>query len=228
MNPLDIESRQPRPTALLRPTLVACEECDWLHRRVNFPEGYQAHCERCDAPLGKALPASLDLSIAFALSGLVMLFVAHLHPVFGIGVQGQTHSSSLWQAAMTLYDEDAWFLSVLVIATTLVFPAAELGAICYLLIPLRSDKMAPGFAKVLRVMQVVKPWVMVEVFMLGVLIAVAKLSGLADILPGIGLWSFAAVMLLMACTAASFDYHSLWHHAEVKRSAEKLKSPETY
>lgn len=216
MNSSDVAPIASKSTAVLRPGLVACGDCDWLHRRVNFPEGYQAHCERCDAPLGKALPESWDFTAALALSSLIMLVIAHLNPVFGIAVQGQAHSSSLWQAAITLYDEDAWFLSVLVIATTLVFPAAELSGICYLLLPLREDKVAPGFAKILQVMQVIKPWVMVEVFMLGVLIAVAKLSGLADILPGIGLWSFVAAMLLMACAAASFDRHSLWLYLDRK------------
>ena len=211
-----IAPRSVAPLVKIRTDLIACAQCDWLHACADLPAGYQAHCERCEALLGKAPPPSYDLTLALALTGLLMLLIAHLNPVFGIEVQGHSQSASLWQAAMTLYREDAWFLSLLVITTTLVFPTIELCAICYLLLPLRVDQTAPGFSQVLRTLQSVKPWVMVEVFMLGVLIAVVKLAGLADILTGAGLWSFAAVMLLMACTAASFDHNGLWHHAAIQ------------
>ena len=200
--------------AVIHSEWVACEQCDWLHTRADLPAGHQAHCQRCDAPLGKAQPASFDLTLALALSGLVMLVIAHMNPVFGIDMQGHVQSSSLWAAAVTLYDEDAWLLSFLVIMTTLVFPATELLAICYVLLPLREGHIPAGFAQVLRVMQAVRPWVMVEVFMLGVLVALVKLAGLAEILPGAGLGSFAAVMLLLACVTANLDHHSLWLAAE--------------
>lgn len=199
--------------ALIHPELVACEQCDWLHTRVDLPLGYQAYCQRCDALLGKAQPESFDFTLALALSGLVMLVIAHVNPVFGIDMQGHMQSSSLWAAAVTLYHEDAWLLSFLVVMTTLVLPATELLAICYVLLPLREGHKPPGFAHVLRLMQAVRPWVMMEVFMLGVLVALVKLAGLAEILPGVGLWSFAAVMLL-ACVTASLDHHSLWQAVE--------------
>ena len=50
----------------------------------------------------------------------------------------------------------------------------------------------------LRVLRAVQPWGMVEVFMLGVLVSLVKLAHLASVVPGIALWSFAALMLLFA------------------------------
>jgi paraquat-inducible protein A len=200
--------------------LTACAQCDWLHTRTDLPAGHQAHCQRCDAPLGKAAPASFDLTLALVLSGLVMLVIAHLNPVFGIDMQGHVQSSSLWEAAITLYHEDAWLLSFLVLMTTLVFPAAELLAMGYVLLALREGHKPAGFAQVLRVMNLVRPWVMVEVFMLGVLIALVKLAGLAEILPGVGLGAFAAVMLLLACVTASLDHHNLWQAVDAIQPSE--------
>ncbi|MDE2160689.1 MAG: paraquat-inducible protein A, partial [Burkholderiales bacterium] len=129
--------------------------------------------------------------------------IAHLNPVFGIEVQGQVRSTSLWGAAVILYRDGAGFLSALVLATTLLFPALQLLAICDALLARRAGRSAP--APLLRLLQAVEPWVMVEVFMLGVFIAIVKLSSLAGVLPGAGLVAFAAAMLLMAATSASFD-----------------------
>jgi paraquat-inducible protein A len=193
------------------PELAACEQCDLLLERAALGSGDRAHCTRCGALLGRAAPVSFEFTLAFALAGLVMLVIAHMNAIVGIEIQGRVQSASLWAAAMTLYDDGAWQMSVLVVLTTLVFPAMELLAICYLLLPLRDGHVPPGFAQVLRVMQSVRPWVMVEVFMLGVLVAVVKLAGIAAIVPGAGLWSFSALMLLLAAAAGSFDHHSLWH-----------------
>jgi paraquat-inducible protein A len=198
------------PIAVIRHDLIVCAQCDLLHRRTELTLGSHAHCLRCHAPLCAATPPSFDTPLALALSGLVMLVVAHVNPVFGIDLQGHTQSASLWEAAVTLYAQGAWLLSLLVLLTTLVFPAVQLLAMCYLLLPLRKGRIAPGFAHTVRTLRAVKPWVMVEVFMLGVCVAVVKLASLADIMPSAGLWSFATLMLLLAATTASLDHHSLW------------------
>ncbi len=85
-----------------------------------------------------------------------------------------------------------------------------MGAVAYVLLPLRSGQQARGSDVVLRAMQAVRPWVMVEVFMLGVLVAFVKLNGLASVIPGPGLWAFGAVMILAAAMASAFDHEHVW------------------
>ncbi|MDE2370901.1 MAG: paraquat-inducible protein A [Burkholderiales bacterium] len=184
---------------------IACGECDLLLRGAALAPGTRARCPRCGALLARAPASGVDRPLALALASLVTLAVAHLNPVFGIEVQGQILSTSLWGAAAILYREGAWFLSALVLATTLLFPALQLLAICDALLARRAGHNAS--TRLLRLLHAVEPWVMVEVFMLGVLIAVVKLSSLAGVLPGAGLVAFAAAMLLMAATSASFDAH---------------------
>ena len=58
---------------------------------------------------------------------------------------------------------------------------------------------------------------MVEVFLLGVLVSVVKLENLASVVPGIALWSFGALMFLMAALAAVFDPRGLWARREAAR-----------
>jgi paraquat-inducible protein A len=211
------------PVATLHDDLLACPECDALHRRSSAdeasladnggaltPSGRHFECRRCGTPLGLARHASFDLPIALALTGLATLAIAHLNPMLSIEIQGQVRTSTLWQAAWTLYDEGAWFMCGLVLFTTLFNPLVELGAVCYVLLPLRSGQLAPGFDIVLRAMQAVRPWVMVEVFMLGVLVAFGKLASLATVVPGVGLYAFGATMLLIAAMASAFDHEHVW------------------
>jgi len=209
------------PLATLRDDLIACEECDALHRRSSVdgvgeettelvPSGRHYECRRCGATLGLARHASFDLPLSLAMGGLVMLVVAHTNTILTIDIQGQARSTTLWQAAWTLYEEGAWFMCGLVLFTTLLNPLVEMGAVCYVLLPLRVGQQAPGYDVVLRAMQAVRPWVMVEVFMLGVMVAFVKLNGLASVVTGPGLWAFGAVMVLSAAMASAFDHEHVW------------------
>jgi paraquat-inducible protein A len=217
-----VDALAPRiPVATLRDDLIACEECDALHRRSAvdgvgedtddaMPSGRHYECRRCGATLGLVRHSSFDLPLALALAGLVALVIAHTNDILTIDIQGQVRTSTLWEAAWTLYDEGAWFMSGLVLFTTFLNPLIEMGAVFYVLMPLRSGQLPPGYDVVLRAMQAVTPWVMVEVFMLGVTVAFVKLNGLASVVPGPGLWAFGAVMILAAAMASAFDHEHVW------------------
>ena len=232
-----VDELAPRlPLATLRDDLIACAECDALHRRSAVdgvgedseelaPSGRHYECRRCGATLGLTRHASFDLPLSLAMGGLLMLLIAHMNPILAIEIQGQVRSTTLWQAAWTLYDEGAWFMCGLVLFTTLLNPLIEMSAICYVLLPLRGGRRAPAFEVVLRAMQAVRPWVMVEVFMLGVMVAFVKLNGLASVVPGPGLWAFGAVMILAAAVSMTFDQEHVWASAAAlgKRSQRMFR-----
>ena len=228
-----VDALAPRiPVATMHDDLLACPECDALHQRSSAdeesleapgtalaPSGRHFECRRCGTPLGLMRHGAFDLPLSLALTGLVALAVAHLNPILSIDLQGQVRTTTLWEAAWTLYDEGYWFLCGTVLFTTLLNPLIQTAAVVYVLLPLRSGEPAPGYDIVLRAMQAVRPWVMVEVFMLGVLVAFTKLSSLATVIPGVGLWAFGAAMLLLAGMASAFDHEHVWASTAVARKA---------
>ena len=65
---------------------------------------------------------------------------------------------------------------------------------------------------------------MVEVFILGVLVSLVKLSHLADVLLGPAIWCFGGLMLLLAALASLLDAHTLWQAWEgAERFARALE-----
>ena len=84
----------------------------------------------------------------------------------------------------------------------------------YILLPIKLKRRPWKMVPVLSVLQAIKPWGMMEVFMLGILVSVVKLVKMATVIPGLSLYAFFALILIMAAGTASFDTHALWEKTE--------------
>jgi len=198
-------------------SLIACHECDLLQREVPLPLGGVVRCGRCGAELYRGHPDSLNRTLALTAGAIVLFAIANAFPLVGLKLQGQVINTTLFHTVQTLWNQDMKSVGLLVFVTTMLMPALQLLAMTYLLLPLRLGRAPPGFALVFRMLQAVRPWGMVEVFMLGVLVSLVKLAHLAGLVPGIALWSFAALMFLMAAVGAVFDPRDLWARMSVAR-----------
>jgi len=197
--------------------LTACHECDLLQREAALPQGGVAHCGRCGAELYRSHPHSLERTLALTFSAIVLFVIANSFPIVGLQLNGQLIQTTLFNTVRTLWDEDMKSVAALVFLTTIAMPALQLSAVTYLVLPLRQGRVPAHFAQVFRVLQTVRPWGMVEVFMLGVLVSLVKLAHLAGVIAGVALWSFAALMLVMAGISAVFDARGLWARASALR-----------
>jgi len=187
--------------------LVACPECDALHRRRPLARGDKARCVRCGAVLYRNPRLRPDQMLPLVVGALVTFGIANFFPIVDLHVQGLHSSSTLFGSIRGLWGEERQMVAALVFATTLLFPLVDLSAMLALLLLSRFGRPAPLW----RFVQALRPWGMIEVFMLGILVAVVKLSHLAHVLPGVALWAFAALTVLLAIIL-SFDPRSLWDH----------------
>jgi len=198
--------------------LTVCLECDLLNRQVPLPQGGEARCSRCGSHLyRRSSPDANDRSLALALAACMLLVVANVFPIMGLEVQGVRSSTTLLDAVRSLWNDKAYGVAALVFLTTIIVPAAELIAIVWVLISLRRGARGQGAVPMLHFIERVKAWGMVEVFVLGVLVSLVKLTHIAIVEPGLALFSFGALMMLIAATAASFDADRAWTQLEELR-----------
>ncbi|WP_199175577.1 paraquat-inducible protein A [Telmatospirillum siberiense] len=189
--------------------LVACPECDALHRRRALRRGAKARCVRCGAVLYRHPHLHPDQLLPLVVCALLTYVIANVFPIVDLQIQGQTNSATLYGSILALWREGRELVAVLVFATTLLFPLVDLLAMLVLLLTFRRGRPATLW----RFVEGLRPWGMIEVFMLGMLVALVKLSHLAHVLPGVALWAFAALTLLMAAIL-TFDPRALWDDPE--------------
>ncbi|MDH4080276.1 MAG: paraquat-inducible protein A [Nitrospira sp.] len=190
--------------------LIACDECDLLQRPIALPAGGWALCRRCDGPLYRYAPGSLDRALAFSLGAVVLFLIGVTFPIMELELQGNVTSSSLYTAVQQLWNDGLYVFAVLIAATTMLLPALELTVMLSVLLALRMWRTSTWIPKLLRLLTLARPWSMVEIFFMGVLVALVKLAHMADIVIGVALWSLGGMMVLLVATSASFNLRHLW------------------
>jgi len=193
-----------------RAELLACPECDLLQSDSAVPRPRKALCARCGAVLYQRHPHGLERTVALTAAALVLFAIANSFPILSLELQGERTDATLAGAVVALWSQNMQLVAALVAFTAILMPLAELAALAWLLVPLRFGLRAPQFGAVFQALQFAQRWGMVEVFVLGALVSLVKLGHLANVEPGIALWSFAALMLVMAAIEANFDPRDLW------------------
>lgn len=189
---------------------IACHHCDLLQRDITLNPGCTASCRRCGAVLYRNATDSIDRTLAYTLAAGILFLVANIFPIFSIVMQGDRSAITLFGSVLSLWKQDMEIISLLVFTTTIVAPAVELAALTLLLLPLRLGHIPPGYTLIMRTLQFIEPWGMVEVFMLGVLVSLVKLTHNFRVIPGFALWAFGLLTLLLAAAAASFSARDVW------------------
>jgi paraquat-inducible protein A len=197
--------------------LVSCPECDLLQRQVPLVPGGTAYCARCGALLYRNPIDGFDRTLAFTLAAAVLFITANAFPIVSLEASGQRTSTTLLGAVAALHDQDMTAVAALVFLTTFLAPSVHVCALLYLLLPLKLGRVPRHLPVVFRLVDAVRPWGMVEVFMLGMLVSLAKLSHMATVSPGVALWAFAGLMVLFSAGAATFDARALWVRVEATR-----------
>jgi len=192
--------------------LAICMYCDTVHERVELPARRAARCVNCQRPLYHS-NTDLGAMLAVTITATVAFVIANLFPLITLTSDGFQTEATLWRAITASYVQDLPVVAVSLAVTLIGAPLFELGLLLWVLVPLCFGTRPPGFTRIMRLMHLLRPWRMVEVFLLGVVVAVVKLSGLAAAVPGWGLFGVAAMTLALA-SLASFDRGEMWRRAD--------------
>jgi paraquat-inducible protein A len=197
--------------------LIACHECDLLQQSRALPMGATARCPRCGAVLYRRKRNSLDRVLALTIAGLMLFTVANVYPFLTFRLEAQIQETTLITGIIELYNQGMWIVAGVVLLTSIVMPLLELTGTLYVLLPLKFNRRPWSLPLLFRMVRIFKPWGMMEVFMVGILVAFVKLSKMASIIPGMALYAFMLLIFVLAASAASLDPHIVWDRLEHHR-----------
>ena len=198
-------------------SLIACHDCDLIQRLPHISEAGTIQCIRCGAVLHQKIRNSIERTLSLTLAGLVLFGLANTFPFLAFKIGTQVRQTTLLTGIQELYAQGMPELSVIVLLTTVLVPFAQMICMLYILLPLKFRRIPIKLPQVFRFIRHLQPWNMMEVFMLGILVSVVKLAKMAKIIPGVALFSFLALIFVMAAMTASLDSHLIWEKWDEKR-----------
>lgn len=191
------------------PNTIVCASCDAVYRRVELKSREVLTCSRCGSELARHSGAQAKRILPLTVASLIVFIIAHAFPIVEIEIRGLSSQTTLLGAVIALSSEGLSLVALLVFATTLLMPLLQLLILLWLLLPLIAQRRVAGFAVLMRMLLKLRPWGMIDIFLLGVLVAIIKLSSMATVLPGPALWALMALTLLLTMVMA-FDPSGLW------------------
>jgi paraquat-inducible protein A len=193
--------------------LTACPECDLLQRAPSLPPGGLAECARCGARLFRERPSSLDHTLAYATAAALLFVLANTLVLMGLDARGIRTEAKLWETAWRLHEHGMTSVGILVFMTVIAVPAMQLGSLLYMLVPLKLGIHPRYLHQAYRVLHHAQPWAMVEVFVLGSIVSLSKLTQVATVEPHAGLYCLGGYVMLLAAALGAFEPHELWERA---------------
>ncbi len=198
----------------LRATIVACHICDTLHHIEALTDGKVAKCSNCRSRLLAHSKGGLDTPLALFLAAIPLFLVGNLFPLLTLDVQGLTQSTTITGASASLYNEGMGILGAIVWFTSVVGPGIIVLASCYVLLGLKYSRRLPYLRGLLIWTTHLTVWGMMDVFLLGILVALVKLVGLASVIPGPGLFAYGLLIFVVAAATAKLEPILMWQRLE--------------
>lgn len=192
----------------------ACPECDALINPVLPEIGEKAHCPRCGFLLQRPRKNSVERTLALSIAGLALLFPANLLPLVGIKVLGNTKDGILFSGVVSLFSESMWAVALLVFLSSILFPVINIMLSLLISGHLYFNRPNPRLARWMRWLQHLDEWAMLEVYMLGIIVAIVKLSSMAELRFGFGLSAFIGLLFVTSMLSSSLDEALFWRRID--------------
>jgi paraquat-inducible protein A len=192
-----------------------------IHRLPELGVGEKATCVRCRSTIAHAGtgPFAPQRTAALALAAFILYWPAVLLPILEIERLGHRHESSVLGGTLELLMHGSWFVGVVVLLFSIVFPLVKI----VLLFELSLVDLLHRRHKALtyRVMEKAGKWSMMDVMLIAFLVMLVKLGNLVEFHFGPAVVAFVLCVALSIAAAATFDPYAIWKDSPIATQPPK-------
>lgn len=189
--------------------LVTCHECGYQSHIPNLPNKHKALCPRCGYRITAFRVNAIQWVTALAFTALLFLLIALPYEFLSFSAGGQNQQINILGSIHLLFAQDYAALGALLAIAILVLPACILITVLVVLVPLQFNVILPQAVKLLDFIFKILPWAMAEIFLVGVLVSLVKISSLAEVDIGLSFYAFLLFTLSMSAMLLFLDEHQL-------------------
>ena len=213
-----LRSAADRPTTL--PQLRECPGCGLLQTVPALAPGTTAQCARCPTTLRRTSAHRLDHIIALAVAAFVLLVVMCSTNLMSVETAGISHVADLFSGPEELVRRNMAGLAAVVLFVTVLAPFGRLVGTLYVLIRVHESAPPRHLRRVFALTEKLRPWSMIEVFVLGVFVAYVKLGDLVHIGLAAGVYALLALTFVLVWMDSAFDRERVWERLDREDSPD--------
>lgn len=157
--------------------------------------------------------------LALTLAAAILYVIANSVPMLGLTIVGRRASAAAIGGAQHLWENGQVIVGVLVLFTAVIAPAMQIGFMLAIVLAAHLARTPRWVGTLLRHHPTTRSWSMIEVMMLGVLVALIKIADYATVIPGVALFVLWSLVFLLAAIQANFDPRQVWEKIEWAESA---------
>jgi paraquat-inducible protein A len=196
------------------PRLYECSDCGQIQVLPALLPGSRAVCLRCDAVLRHTRRDPLLLPLALNISALILFLLGATLTIMSVTTAGQQRAAELISGPIELQYYGVWEVSLVVLVTTVAAPLARVLFMLAVLLGLRLPRPPSELRSIYAWVEHLRPWSMVEIYLLGLFVAYVRLSGMATVDLGPAIFALGALMIVMVLADYTLDDQAVWEAME--------------
>ncbi len=204
--------------------LIGCADCGLVQLLPPVPADAIAECVRCKRGFAPPARGSIDSALALTLAALLLLLPATLLPLMRVTSFGVQRLNWLPTGVEALWNDGFGTLSAVVFVFSIAIPFAYLGLMICVLGGIRMRADAP-LGKLFRWTAALRPWVMLEVYLVGCCVAYTRLESVGSVSVRAGGWCLLAATLAAVLASLKLDEQSVWDALPPRNSASAPRQP---
>jgi paraquat-inducible protein A len=200
--------------ALTPARLRECHDCGHFQIVPSMEPGTSARCLRCNAVLRRTHHHSLARALALNVTAMTLLVISLCTSLMTVSSFGMYRTATMLSGPQGMESYGVWELALAVGFMTILAPLIRLALVTYVLTGLRMAHPPRHLRTAFRWAQHLRPWAMIEVYLLGVFVAYTEMPSMVHIDIGVSVWALIALMLIIVISDVVLDRQLVWEEME--------------
>lgn len=201
---------------------AACPGCDLLVTINPVDLSHRVICNRCGTTIVRSTRNSIERVLAISSAGLLLFIPAMYLPLMTLTTIGIKVSGNVIQTARHFLTEGYFIVAVMVLLSAIIFPLAKLLCAFLVALQVKRSPQTPWLKPVFRFLSHIDEWGMAEVYLIGILVSLIKIFGMASISFGIGFICFILLVFLSVANTSAIDKTLFWNRI-ARQDNKRLK-----
>ncbi|WP_028580292.1 paraquat-inducible protein A [Desulfogranum japonicum] len=204
---------------------IICPHCSLpLYLVIPRPH-HRLQCPRCAQTLYKYRRNSLEKTLAFSLTGLLLFIPAVSLPLLTLGVFGLSSTSSLAETVASLFAQQDYLIGTVVLCTAIIAPFTILIMLFLVSLGIIRNWPATPLTTLFRWYHHVNEWAMTDVFLIGIFITIIKMAHSSDIEFNTGFFCFIGLVLMTLAAQSTTAPYLFWQLLEKNSGSTNTQWP---